>query len=191
MYSLNSSKHKLILIGASTGGPGHIQKILENIEEGFKASIIIAQHMGKEYLPSFAKMLNQYCTLSVKMAKEGMICVPSEVYICSGQCVLQNKSIFSMNPSKEYSYNPDINILFDSVSKLTAEFEVLSVVLTGIGDDGAKGTQSLVNVGARCLAESKESSVVYGMSKRASEVSSQVEVKTLEEIIGEIKRFGS
>jgi len=79
---------KLILIGASTGGPSHIQKILSSAPEKFCASIVIAQHMGSEYLPSFASRMNDECKLKVSLVRDALECKNGEVYICDQQTEL-------------------------------------------------------------------------------------------------------
>ncbi len=194
MPNLKSLKHKLILIGASTGGPGHIQKIVASLNFDFNASIVIAQHMGDEYLQSFAKLLNEKCKLPVFLVEDGMCIKPSCVYICSRVCTLSmhtDEISFSKKRSEKPGFNPDINTLFNSASNFVKNAEMLGVILTGIGSDGAKGCFSLVKSGALCIAESQKSAVVFGMPKKAKELSDDIKVKELDEIIEEIRRFGS
>ncbi len=194
MHNLKSLKHKLILIGASTGGPGHIQKIVASLSFDFNASIVIAQHMGDEYLQSFAKLLDEKCRLPVFLVEDGMCIEPSSVYICSKICTLNmhlDEITFSKKRSEKPGFNPDINMLFNSATSFVENIQMLGVILTGIGSDGAEGCFSLVNSGALCIAESQKSAVVFGMPKKAKELSSDVKVKELDEIIKEIKRFGS
>lgn len=189
MPNLKSLKPKLILIGASAGGPGHIQKILENIERDFNATIIIAQHMGEEYLPSFVKNLNEKCLIEVHMVEDGMTLELSKVYICSGLCILTKNLDFSKQTIQEHHFNPDINTLFESVVEVTDRFEVMSVILTGIGEDGAKGSLSLFEAGARCLAESEQSAIVFGMPKRTIELCENIEIKNINEIVEDVQNF--
>ncbi len=189
MPNLKSLKPKLILIGASTGGPGHIQKILESLESDFDSTIIIAQHMGEEYLPSFTKNLNIKCLIDVLMAEESMKIEPSKVYICSGLCTLTKNLEFTKQRTEEHHFNPDINTLFSSIVKIVDRFEVMSVILTGIGEDGAKGSLSLSLAGARCLAESEQSAIVFGMPKRTMELCQSIEVKNIDGIIENVRNF--
>jgi two-component system chemotaxis response regulator CheB len=189
MPNLKSLKPKLILIGASTGGPGHIQKILENLESDFDSTIIIAQHMGEEYLPSFAKNLNKKCLIDVCMVEEGMRLEPSKVYVCSGLCTLAQNLEFSKKTTQEHHFNPDINTLFESVVEVLNRFEVMSVILTGIGEDGAKGSLVLFESGAKCLAESAQSAIVFGMPKRTIELCKDIEIKSIDEIVEDVQDF--
>ncbi len=190
---MNSSKHKLILIGASTGGPSHIEKILSSLELDFNASVVVAQHMDEVYLKSFAALLNEKSKLDVVLVNEDIEILPKTVYICSKNCILKIESsrvIICQKPSQKNRYNPDIDMLFSSSSKITKQVQILGVILTGIGNDGAKGCLSLVKSGGECLAESEKSAVVFGMPKRAKELSSEIKVKELDEIVQEIKKFG-
>lgn len=189
MPNLKSSKPKLILIGASTGGPGHIQKILENLESDFNATVIIAQHMGEAYLPSFTRNLNEKCSIEVCMVDDGMRLELSKVYICSGLCTLVKNLEFSKQTTKTHHFNPDINTLFESAVKVLDRFEVMSVILTGIGEDGAKGSLFLSNAGAKCLAESEQSAIVFGMPKRTMELCKNIEVKNLDKIVEDVQNF--
>jgi len=189
MSNLKSSKPKLILIGASTGGPGHIQKILENLESDFDSTVIIAQHMGEAYLPSFAKSLNNKCMLDVCMAEDGMVLKSSKVYVCSGLCTLRENLEFSTQTTDTRHFNPDINTLFESAVEVVDKFKVMSVILTGIGEDGAKGSLLLSNAGARCLAESEQSAIVFGMPKRTIELCKNSEVKSIDEIVEDVRNF--
>ncbi len=189
MPNLKSLKPKLILIGASTGGPGQIIKILQSLKADFDATVIIAQHMGEEYLPSFAKNLNEKCLLNVCMVEDGMQLEVAQVYVCSGICTLMEDLVFSKQLTQADHFNPDINTIFESVVKLSDRFEVMSIILTGIGEDGAKGTFLLFHSGARCLAESEESAIVFGMPKRAIELCEDIEMKNIDEIIKNVQNF--
>ena len=189
MPNLQSSKPKLITIGASTGGPGQIQKIVENLHKDCTSSIIIAQHMGEEYLSSFAKNLNEHCPIEVCMVQEGMTLEPSKVYICSGLCTIKSNLLFSKQTTEKNRFNPDIDALFKSQVSLVDRFDVMSIILTGIGNDGAEGSLTLSAAGARTLAESEESAIVFGMPKRAIELCENIEVKHIDEIVKDVQNF--
>lgn len=189
MRNLKSLKPKLILIGASTGGPGHIGKILENLKSDFDSTIIIAQHMGEEYLPSFAKNLNEKCLINVHLVEDGMQLEASNVYVCSGSCTIIQNLEFSKKKTIVDQFNPNINTLFESAVGLLDRFEVMSVILTGIGEDGAYGTSLLFNAGARCLAESDQSAIVFGMPKRAIQLCGNIEIKNIDKIVEDVRNF--
>ena len=194
MPSLKHLKQtKLILIGASTGGPGHIKKILASLPSNFSASIVIAQHMGDDYIPSFIKQLNSSCKLKVIGIQHEALLLPSHVYVSSllSQIKLQDKHlIFTKCSSSENEYNPDINKLFISASKLADSVSILGIILTGIGEDGAIGCKLLSTAGAECIAESETSAIVYGMPMQALKMNKNTKVMTLEQVIQRINVFG-
>jgi len=194
MHNLKHLKQaKIILIGASTGGPGHIQKILSSLSSDFSATIVIAQHMGNEYISSFVKQLNSACKLRVSYAQHQEKLLPSHIYVVSSLTqidFLKNHLAFNKQDSLHSQYNPDINGLFSSAAKLTNNTSLLGIILTGIGDDGARGCKLLSEAGAECIAESETTAIVYGMPMQAQKISKNIKVMTLEQIIQRINNFG-
>jgi len=181
-----------VLIGASTGGPSHIRKILSTLGDSFAHPLIIAQHMGSEYLPSFAHGLAIEYKLTVEVVKDGMLCTRGVVYICDQKCELARTEGglgFKVVKKDDQGYNPDINHFFHSIKKLNPKLELLALLLTGIGEDGAEEMMALSSIGVRCIAESSESAIVYGMPMRAKELGIK-EVRSLEEIKNIVSSFG-
>lgn len=184
---------KLILIGSSTGGPGHIDKILKGLKQNFEGTIIIAQHMSPHFIESFARQIGTISPLEVHVVRDGMVLHPSSVYICSGECrIVENHAqlVFNHQESHESVYTPDIDILFSSAAMLPSSFKRLGVILTGIGEDGARGALALFHSGGKCIFESEESAIVYGMPRRALELVPQADTGTIYEIVTAIERFG-
>lgn len=200
MPSLNHSPprkqtqtQKLILIGSSTGGPGHLQKILTGLVVNFSASLVIAQHMGREYIPSFVNQLQSQTSLDVMAVEDGMFIESNKVYICSliTRLVSTKSGIkFQQSNSNTVLYNPDINQLFDSAALITRQTSVMGIILTGVGDDGAIGCKRLSEAGGYCIAEDESSAIVFGMPRQAKLLSDKIAVKNLGDIISSINRFG-
>ena len=184
----------IILIGSSTGGPGHIDKIVKGLSHGFKGALIIAQHMSPHFIESFTRQIGAISPMSVFGAHDGMRVEPSSIYVCSGECRLLQKGetiVFAQNDTRDTIYTPDIDTLFFSASTLSPVVKRMGVILTGIGDDGAKGSLALFNAGGRCMFESEESAIVFGMPRRAKEVVPQAEVGNIAQIVDAINRFGA
>ena len=184
-------KRKLILIGASTGGPGHIKKILSSLGSDFKTPIIIAQHMNSIFISTFVLLFDDETGMRVFETRDGMEIEDGKVYICNKSISLK-KSGYSLKieeSNKESLYNPSIDLLFNSALDVVDNVDIMAVLLTGIGDDGAKGLSNLQKKGAICIAESEESAIVYGMPKKAVELNPQIKSKSLKSIIDEIKKF--
>ncbi|MCW8928608.1 MAG: CheB methylesterase domain-containing protein [Gammaproteobacteria bacterium] len=184
---------KIILIGASTGGPGHIKKILSDLQPEFKATIIIAQHMGNEYIPSFSKQLNSICQQEVSPAISENIILPSHIYVSSLLTSINSDSkrlSFLIQNRKESGYNPDIDYLFTSAAQIAHKVSFLGIILTGIGDDGATGCKLLSEKGGECIAENETSAIVYGMPRQTKKINPNTKTMSLDEIIKKINLFG-
>lgn len=184
---------KLIFIGASTGGPSQLTKIVNSLKPSFNATIIIAQHMGDEFIPSFISRLNHESILPVSLAVHSSTLENRHVYICSKltKVLSTNHQLHFQVDDNEYeNYNPNINYLFSSSLNLSSALDIMGIILTGIGDDGANGLVDISRKGGLCLAENEESSVVYGMPARAKDLVKDVKMLVLDEIIKAIKAFG-
>ncbi|MBD3842139.1 MAG: chemotaxis protein CheB [Campylobacterales bacterium] len=188
----HSALNKVVLIGASTGGPGQIEKIINALPTLHYTSIIIAQHMVKEFIPSFMKRLQENNHNRLCMAEENQKIENGYIYICNGEISVKKEYsdlFFLHQNAPENSYNPNINLLFNSFVPLTKELQIMSVILTGIGDDGVYGCEQLSLHNAQCLTETQESAIVDGMPNRARAVVPNIKVLDINEIVNEIKEF--
>ena len=185
---------KIVLIGASTGGPGHLKRILSVLPSSFKASVVIAQHMNSAFIPSFISQFQSELPLKVSSIDQTRDLEPSHVYFCPMNCVL-HKNHFNVGveprPELQTPYNPNVDTLFLSAVPFVKDAEILAVLLTGIGHDGANGLSELQKNGALCIAESEKSAIVYGMPKRAVEINPKIISKPLDDIVEIIKQFGA
>jgi len=186
-------KKKLILIGASTGGPGHLEKILHSLDSNFSGTMIIAQHIDSIFLPSMIKHLNNLCPVKVIQAHENTPvedgCVIFAHKKITDLHIHNMKGLFLRQSVQSSHYSPSVNALFSSASKLHMHYDTLACLLTGIGDDGAQGLLELKNSGAYCIAESEDTSIVYGMPKAAAEIGASCKSLPLDQIISEINNF--
>lgn len=183
---------KIILIGASTGGPGQIEKIIKSLPEFEHTTLIIAQHMAAGFIPSFAKRLQDYTRHSISIIQDNNALESSQIYLCCGNTAIYQKNkqlFFSQHTSPQYSYNPDINTLFNSFASFTKELEIMAVILTGIGDDGVNGCKNLAVAGATVLTESASSAIVDGMPSRARNEVKNIKVYEMQEIVNQVREF--
>ena len=183
-----------MLIAASTGGPAPLEAIVSSINPSFNATIIIAQHMGDEFIPSFTHRLEQKSPIPLLQSSDNLEIKNSTIYVVSKDSTIQTTSrgvYFSVKNNTTSRFNPDIDTLFLSAVDLTPKYDFLTVILSGIGHDGVNGAVALAQKGVKCLAANMDSCVVYGMSARASERVSGVEVLSLESIIKKILSFGA
>jgi len=188
----HSVPNKLILIGASTGGPGQIEEIISSLPPLVNTSIIIAQHMVKGFIPSFTIRLKEHSINKVSLATNKNSFESGQIYLCNGFTKIQKSTYglyFSHKPANENSYNPDINTIFNSCVPLLKEIKILGIILTGIGDDGIKSCIELNLNGARCITESKDSAIVDGMPCRARKEVPNIEISDIRGIIDKINGF--
>ena len=159
----------IYLIGSSTGGPNALQAILPLLTADFPAAIVIAQHMPKRFTYAFAKRMAGMMAFPAHEAS-----VPTEVkagncYIAAGgsDCVFSNRNgkiFIAPEPPKEGSlWCPSVDRMVDSAIKSVPAKRLRGIQLTGIGNDGARAMTELHKLGSQVIAESKESSVVFGM----------------------------
>lgn len=176
-------KHKVLLVGASTGGPAQIKEILSSITS-LSCTVIIAQHMREEILPFFINDLKE--SLSIKVLSTPLktnLDEPS-VIICAQTCVLQETAsgYEIVNDAKNQHYTPDINKLFNSFVNFSSDFDLRVLIMTGIGSDGVDGAKNLKSHGAKVFAQNEKSSPVYGMPRVAIESGIVDEIQTFDEI---------
>ncbi|MCF6309904.1 MAG: CheB methylesterase domain-containing protein [Sulfurimonas sp.] len=188
----HSVPSKLVLIGASTGGPGQIKKIINSLPLLVNTTIIIAQHMVSGFMPSFAKRLKENSQHKISMAQNDTIVEAGHIYLCEGfTTVVKHDSqfIFKYKPAKDNDYNPDINAVFNSCVAFTKDVEIYCVILTGIGSDGVNACKQLTLNGAKSITESEKSAIVDGMPCRVRKEVPNIQVSDIEEITEKIKEF--
>ena len=173
-FDLSQRRFEVLLIGSSTGGPPVLEEILNALPKGYPLGVVVAQHMPPLFTKSLADRLASTCKMPVVHAEANMPLEPGTIYITQGgkhsrvrRAGVQLELEISHHPA-EALYKPSVNELFMSASKL-GDNGALAVVLTGMGDDGAKGAQELVSAGGLVLAQNMETSVVYGMPRAVVE----------------------
>jgi len=170
----SSPQAELLAIGCSTGGPKALQDLLPAIPKSLPVPCLIVQHMPASFTKPFAERLDSLCEVDVKEAEQGETLYPGVVYIAPGGIHLTyrqhgRQGSVELNPEPASSlHRPSVDIMFQSLAERT-DRQVLAMILTGMGADGAKGMEQLKGRGAYTLAEAEESCVVYGMPKAAFE----------------------
>lgn len=156
----------ILLIGASTGGPVAIQKVLAKLPANFPVPVIVVQHMPATFTPAFAERLNSLCTISVKHAEEGDVLRAGMVYLAQGakQLIItgQRPQLKIVEGDERLSYKPSVDVTFGSAAKAFPG-RVLAVVLTGMGADGREGCRMLKQSGSTVFTQSQKTCVIYGM----------------------------
>lgn len=149
--------------------------------------------MEHSLVASFANRLNSICPLDIRpVPEQGLSLEEGDVFICSTSCLIRekNKHFFleSTTPATP-TYNPQIDLLFESFVPYSDQVTMLCILLTGIGEDGARGMLKLREKGVHTIAESESSAIVYGMPRSACEMGAAAECIPLNEIIEAILLF--
>lgn len=180
----------IVVLGASTGGPGALAKILSALPPGFPASVVVVQHLDKMFTAGLVEWLNHYSTLPVRIAREGEKLVPGTVFIAGTNDHLYFRDDGCLGYTQEpvsIPYRPSVDVFFDSVLKHWSGGSI-AVLLTGMGRDGADGLLRLKEHGTYTVAQNAETCKVYGMPKAAIEQKAAVDVLPVESIAEAVMR---
>ena len=186
MRSMENTTDRVIAIGASTGGTQAVEYILTRLPKT-APGIVIVQHMPELFTASFASRLNGICEVTVKEAQNNDRILPGLALIAPG-----GRHLLLRRSGAQYRvevkdgplvtrHKPSVNVLFRSVAK-SAGKNAIGIILTGMGDDGAKGMKELHDSGALTIAQDEESCIVYGMPKEAVKVGGVDKEMALENI---------
>ena len=161
----------LIAIGSSTGGTEALRQIFEAIPENLPP-IAVVQHMLPGFTGAFAERLDRSCRARVKVAEEGEVLKPGTVYLAPSEVHLtierHSKGLVALLKAGDRvsRHLPSVDVLFQSVAE-TCGAHAMGVILTGMGEDGARGLLALRQKGARTLGQDEATCVVYGMPRSA------------------------
>lgn len=191
--SLKRTTHKVVAMGASTGGTEALKAVLLQMPPN-SPGIVIVQHMPPRFTTAFANRLNDLCQIEVREAKDSDTVLPGLALIAPGNFHM----LLRRSGARYYvevksgplvcHQRPSVDVLFHSVAQY-AGANALGVIMTGMGRDGAKGMLEMHNAGARTIAQNEASCVVFGMPKEAIRQGGVDEVVSLEEIPSTVFRM--
>ncbi|MCB1057663.1 MAG: chemotaxis-specific protein-glutamate methyltransferase CheB [Acidobacteria bacterium] len=182
-----AARFEVVVVGASTGGPPTIQRVLEDLGSLVRVPVVIVQHMPAGFTRAFAERLNTHLPLHVREAEDGETLLPGTVYIApagrhlrlarSGEMLVAR---LDAEPS-QVSHRPSVDILFDSAAEVAGK-RTLAVLLTGMGSDGAAGMLQVRKAGGWTLGQDAASCVVHGMPRAAANLHAVLEESSLERL---------
>lgn len=181
-------KH-LLAIGASTGGPVAIARILTGWTPAAGTAIVVVQHIDANFAGHFAKWLGDQLAIAVRVIDDGDALVPDVVQVARTNDHVRLDCVHRLHydaQPEEYVYRPSIDVFFECVAahwKLGAT----GVLLTGMGRDGARGLLALRQAGKATFAQDQASSAVYGMPRAAAEIDAAERILSLENIAMALK----
>jgi two-component system chemotaxis response regulator CheB len=159
----------LVLIGASTGGPPALELVLRGLSASFPWPNLIAQHMPGTFTGPLARRLDSVCDLVIREVAEAMPLAPGHAYIGAGDfdlIVSRRAGALFATPiaiDPGYPWHPSADRLVESALALVSPGQLIGVLLTGMGSDGASAMNRMHRLGGRTIAESEETAVVWGM----------------------------
>jgi two-component system chemotaxis response regulator CheB len=184
--SLTQTTHKIIAMGASTGGTEALKAVLMQMPPT-SPGIVIVQHMPPKFTQAFAERLNSLCQLTVKEAQNGDAVIPGVALIAPGNyhMVLKRSGAryyveIKDGPLVCYQ-RPSVDVLFHSVARYAGP-NAIGVIMTGMGRDGASGLLEMKKAGAKTIAQDEETCVVFGMPKEAIKLGAVDVVAPLQDI---------
>ena len=187
-------KKKVIAVGTSTGGPRALQHVLTKFPATIDAPILVVQHMPKGFTKSLATRLDSLSHIRVKEAEDGEIIQKGTAYIAPGGKHLYVKRVgtsFAIHldeAAPRNGHRPSVDVMLESLSALT-DYEKVAVIMTGMGSDGTAGLKQLKASGKTfVIAESAESSVVFGMPKSAIAANIVDEIVHVDDIAGAVMK---
>lgn len=184
---------QIVVLGASTGGTEAIRTILKQLPERFPGMAIV-QHMPEGFTKSFANNLNSICNVEVKEAENNDKLYQGRVLIAPG-----SKHMLLKRVGKEYfvevkdgplvnRHRPSVDVLFRSAARYAGQ-NATALLLTGMGNDGAKGLLELKEAGAHTIAQDEATSIVFGMPKEAIKMGAADKVMGLDKMAGYLTSY--
>jgi two-component system chemotaxis response regulator CheB len=185
---------RIVVIGASTGGPQALTRLLKALPAELPVPVAVILHLPPGYTATFAARLNEECALDVQEASEGMLLRPGFVIVGRSGMHLklqrtgaQVAAHLDLLPAGT-PHRPSVDVLFESAAEVYGA-AVLGVVLTGMGDDGVRGSKAIDARGGQVLTETEESCVVYGMPRCVLEAGISAGQASVGEMAAEILRM--
>ncbi len=182
----------LVIIGTSTGGPPALDAVLSQMPADFPWPILVAQHMPAAFTSSLAHRLDGLCALRVIEVARPTPLVPGCVYVARGDADMTvsrraaGPVALSTPSSAAHRWHPSVDRLVDSVAAIMPPERLMGVLMTGMGDDGARAMAALRAAGGRTIAESEDTAVVWGMPGELVKAGGADVVAPLDAIAGKI-----
>ncbi len=190
----NTNPIKIIAIGGSTGGPNALYALLSEFPPDLKVPVLIVQHMPPVFTKRLAERLAAKCQIRVDEAKNRELLEPGRVWIAPGDYHLlvqrdgTRVRLRTNQAPQENSCRPSVDVLFRSVASIY-QSSVLAIVLTGMGQDGLHGCESIRKVGGHILVQDEASSVIWGMPGIVANAGLADRILPLDRIAREILRL--
>ncbi|MDX8387331.1 MAG: chemotaxis-specific protein-glutamate methyltransferase CheB [Ghiorsea sp.] len=188
LASIRKFRPDLIAIGSSTGGPAALSTVIKGLPHDFPVPVVITQHMPKLFIESLAERLDKDTKINCSVAKDGEKLLAGHVYIAPGDIHMKivskvgSLSVALDNGARVNHSKPAVDVTYDSLVMLSPGVKTLALVLTGMGNDGAKGAKTLADRGNYVMVQDEKTSVVWGMPGETFRLGAAKEVLPLDQI---------
>lgn len=185
----------VVLIGVSTGGPSTLEEVLPALPAGLPWPVVVAQHMPPTFTATLARRLHEICPLAVVEVERAMELLPGTIHIARGGADIQlvrrrdRVMVTPIPPLPGKPWHPNVDAMVESALALFPASQLVGVLLTGMGNDGAATMAEIFRNGGRTIAESEDSAVVFGMPRELIECGGAGAVLPADRIAGQLTRW--
>jgi two-component system chemotaxis response regulator CheB len=185
-----TGKFPIIVMASSTGGPATLMQFVPYFPKDFPGAVLLVQHMPGNFTDQFSKQLGEVSRIKVKEAEAGEIIVPGQLYVCPGSHHLRVSPTgrISLDDGPRIGgYRPCADLTLESAADYAGPMAI-GVILTGMGNDGAKGVQAIRAVGGHTIAQDETTAVIFGMPQEAIKTGAIDQVLPMESIYQAIEK---
>ncbi len=185
-----SGKFPIVVMASSTGGPATLMQFTPYFPKDFPGAVILVQHMPGNFTAQFSKQLGEVARIRVKEAEAGEIIVPGQIYVCPGSHHLRVSPTgrISLDDGPRIGgYRPCADLTLESAAEYAGPMAI-GVILTGMGNDGAKGVQAVRAAGGYTIAQDESTAVIFGMPQEAIKTGAVDHVLPMESIYQAIEK---
>ncbi|HSM87005.1 MAG TPA: chemotaxis response regulator protein-glutamate methylesterase [Candidatus Limnocylindrales bacterium] len=188
--SRSGARFPVVLVAASTGGPATLMKFAPYFAKDFPGAVIVVQHMPGNFTTQFSKQLGEVSQIKVKEAEAGEMLLPGWMYVCPGSHHLRLSGTGRINLDdgpRIGGYRPCADLTFETAADYAGPLAI-GVVLTGMGNDGAKGAQAIRAAGGHVIAQDESTAVIFGMPQEAIKSNAVNQILPIETIYAAIEK---
>jgi two-component system chemotaxis response regulator CheB len=188
--SRTNGKFPVVVLAASTGGPQTLMNFIPRFPAGFAGAVILVQHMPGNFTSQFSQQLAEIAQIKVKEAEQGELLQPSVLYVCPGSHhlrVTQTGRITLDDGPRISGYRPCADVTLETVAQFAGPMSI-GVVLTGMGNDAARGATLVKDAGGHVIAQDEATSIIFGMPAEAIKTGAVDQILPIDNVFHAIEK---
>jgi two-component system chemotaxis response regulator CheB len=185
-----NGRFPIVVIGSSTGGPATLMKLVPMFPKDFPGAVLLVQHMPGSFTSQFSQQLQEVAAIKVKEAVPGEIIAPGTMYVCPGSNHLRVSQIGRIaldDGPRINGYRPCCDVTLETAAEFAGNMGI-GVILTGMGNDGSRGIQTIKGAGGHIIVQDESTSVIFGMNAEAIKTGVVDQILPLENIYSAIEK---